>query len=173
MQRCASDSATGDVMKTLNQLICDYTRHLQRGEIQLAYKGVLDFVGKLRADFIRKYPHYDTGGVYQGYMDMSYFSITTKVLRDKGLKIAVVYLHEKGQFEAWLSARNRDIARGYRSVFSEKMPLGIALFHDENNPDAITECLLASAPNFDDQAALIDLIERGTERFIAAVSDLL
>lgn len=58
-------------MKTLNQLINDYTCHLKQGEIQVAYKGILEFIGKLRADFIKKYPHYDTGSIYQGYMDMS------------------------------------------------------------------------------------------------------
>lgn len=31
-------------MKTLNQLISDYTCHLQQGEIQLAYKGILEFI---------------------------------------------------------------------------------------------------------------------------------
>lgn len=42
-------------MKTLNQLIDDYTCHLQQGEIQLAYKGILEFIGKLRADFVKGY----------------------------------------------------------------------------------------------------------------------
>ena len=46
-------------MKTLNELISDYTYHLQQGEIQLAYKGILEFIGKLRTDFIKKYPHYE------------------------------------------------------------------------------------------------------------------
>ena len=96
-------------MKTLNQLINDYTCHLQQGEIQLAYKGILEFSGKLRAYFIKKYPHWDTSSIYQGYMDISYFSLSTKPLKDKGLKIAIVYLHEKGDFEVWLSARKRNI----------------------------------------------------------------
>lgn len=43
-------------MKTLNHLIRDYTTLLQHGEIQLAYKGILDFMGKLRADFQKKLP---------------------------------------------------------------------------------------------------------------------
>ena len=43
-------------MKTLNQLINDYSRHLQEDNIQIAYKGILDFIGSLRSDFINKYP---------------------------------------------------------------------------------------------------------------------
>ena len=103
-------------MKTLNELIEEYTHHLQQGEIQIAYKGILEFLGKLRAEFIKKYPHYDVSSIYQGYMDMSYFSLNTKSLKDKGLKIAIVYLHDKGDFEVWLSARNRDIAKSYVSL---------------------------------------------------------
>lgn len=48
-------------MKTLNQIICDYTCYLQQGEIQLVYRGILEFLGKLRVDFIQKYPHYTVG----------------------------------------------------------------------------------------------------------------
>ena len=160
-------------MKTLNQLIGDYTCHLQQGEIQLAYKGILEFIGKLRADFVKKYPHYDTSSIYQGYMDMSYFSLSTKRLKDKGLKFAIVYLHEKGQFEVWLSARNRDISKQYEPVFSGKSFDGITTFHDENNQDAIIEYTLIAAPNFEDQDMLTDIIGEGVEEFITAVSNLL
>jgi hypothetical protein len=153
-------------MKSLNQLINNYTCHLQQGEIQLAYKGILEFIGKLRADFIKRHPHYDTSSIYQGYMDMSYFSLTTKQLKDKGLKIAIVYLHEKGCFEVWLSARNREISKLYESVFWDKTFEEITVFHDETNQDAIIECILVSAPNFEDQKSLIDIIEQGVEKFV-------
>ena len=145
-------------MKTLNELIEGYTNHLKQGEIQTAYKGILEFLGKLRAAFIKHYPDYDVSSIYQGYMDMSYFSLSTKSLKDKGLKIAIVYLHEKGAFEVWLSARNREISKGYDSVFRGKMGDGINIFHDENNQDAIIECTLTSSPDFEEQELLQDMI---------------
>lgn len=160
-------------MKSLNQHISDYTCHLQQGGIQLAYKGILEFIGKLRADFIKKYPQYDASGIYQGYMDMSYFSLSTQQFREKGIKIAIVYLHEKETFEVWLSARNREISNRYNSVFCAKNFNGITVFHDENNPDAIVESTLASSPNFEEQALLAETIEQGVEQFMKAVSDLL
>jgi len=88
------------------------------GNCVYAYKGILEFLGKLRAEFVKEHPHYDVVSIYQGYMDMSYFSLSTKSLKDKGLKIAIVYLHEKGNFEVWLSARNRDIAKSYVSYLT-------------------------------------------------------
>ena len=160
-------------MKTLNQLISDYTYCLQQGEVQAAYKGIMEFIGKLRADFIKEYPDYDTGSVYQGYMDMSYFSLNTKLLKDKGLKIAVVYLHEKGNFEVWLSARNREILKRHETVVNSILSDHITMFHDHHNPDAIIECTLISTPNFEDQASVINTIEQGVEEFIAAIASRL
>ena len=83
-------------MNNLNQLIANYTQALNQGEIQIAYKGIMEFMGKLRAELIKKYPEYQVSGIYQGYMDMSYFSMASDSLKDKGLKIAIVYLHETG-----------------------------------------------------------------------------
>ena len=156
-------------MKTLNQFISDYKRQLQQGELQIAYKGILELMGKLRAEFVRKYPHYDVSSIYQGYMDMSYFSLSTKSLRDKGLKIAIVYLHEKGDFEVWLSARNRDLAKSYASVIKDIFSKDPNVFHDENNPDAIVEYSLVKMPDFDDPSLLIDMIDRGVDTFTAAI----
>jgi len=158
-------------MKSLNELIEEYTQYLQQGEMQIAYKGILEFLGKLRAEFIKKHPDYDVSSVYQGYMDMSYFSLSTKSLKDKGLKIAIVYLHEKGGFEVWLSARNRDIAKNYVSLLNSNISGDIKVFHDMNNPDAIIECILALTPNFEDQSSLIDTIDQGVEKFAATITD--
>ena len=82
-------------MKTLNQLISEYTSHLQQGDLQAAYKGILNYLGILRSEFVRKYPDYEIGSIYQGYMDMSYFSLNTKQLKEKGLKIAIVLLTQE------------------------------------------------------------------------------
>ncbi len=160
-------------MKSLNKLISDYTKLLQSGELQLAYKGILDFMGKLRADFIKKYQQYDVSGIYQGYMDMSYFALSTSALKEKGLKIAIVYLHDKGTFEVWLSARNRDISKSLEPLFKGIVSDGLKFFHDETNLDAVIECTLSSAPDFDNQTELIMEIEAGVERFVGAVQVVL
>ena len=157
-------------MKTLNDLIESYTHHLQQGELQVAYKGIIEFLGKLRSEFIKKYPHYDVSSIYQGYMDMSYFSLSTKSLKDKGLKIAVVYLHDKGDFEVWLSARNRDIAKSYASLLNSNLSDDGSIFHDDNNPDAIIESILTPTPDFEDQSSLVDIIDLGVEKFVTTIS---
>jgi hypothetical protein len=149
-------------MKTLNQLVAAYTHCLQQGEIQPAYKGILGFIGKLRADIIKKYPE------YAGYMDMTYFPVITALLRAYRLKVAVVYLHEKNTFEAWLSAQNRTVSRTLSSLGTLR-DASCTLFHDETNPDAILECTLSLTPNFDEPALLANDILQGVERFLAVI----
>lgn len=161
------------MLKNLNQLVHEYTSQLQHGELQAAYKGILQFIGKLRAELIKKHQDYNISGIYQGYLDMTYFSLTTETLKNKGLKIAIVYLHEKGAFEVWLSARNREIAKEYESLINSNISDDMKVFHDDANQDAIIECILTSAPDFEDPDTLTDLIDEGVKEFLAAVSSRL
>lgn len=153
-------------MKTLNGLIGDYTRALQVGEIQIAYRGILAFLGKLRTAFLRSHPDWDAGSLYQGYLDMSYFSVSTEELKTHGLKVAVVYLHEQDRFEVWLSARNREVGRYYSAGLSHETAGMAGHFHDPHNPDAIIEVILAENPDFDEELLLQDSLLQGVEAFI-------
>lgn len=156
-------------MKYLNQLINDYTALLQNGELQAAYKGIMDYMNGLRNHFC----DFETvGGIYQGYMDMTYFSLNTQELKGRGLKIAVVYLHDKKTFEVWLSARNREISNKYRKLIHSSK-LHQPLFHDKENADAIIEYTLNSTPNFDNQAALTEEIIKGTREFAELITGLI
>ena len=157
-------------MKTLSQLVADYTVCLQQKDLQLAYKGILEFMAKLRADFIKRYPQYDAGSMYPGYLDMSYFSLSTQSLKDKGLKLAVVYLHQSGHFEVWLSAKNQAILKKYQPAVARILADTPALFHDPGNQDAVMEFTLTSAPSFDAPAALMSTIEQGVETFVTTIT---
>ncbi len=160
-------------MKTLNQVIQEYTRLVQSGEIQTAYREIQAFMRKLRADFIKKYPESYIGSVYQGNMDLTFFSLHTELLKEKGLKISVVYLHKRGCFEVWLSARNRDIAKNYDPALFSDMTDEFSVLHNAENPDAIIESALTSEPDFDKQDVLVERIHQGVEVFVAAVSSRL
>lgn len=161
-------------MKTLNELIDNYTYQVKQGDIQVAYKGILDYMGKLQRSFANNYEEYEvSSNLYEGYMDMSFVSLSTEILKEKGLKIVIVYLHEKGAFEVWLSGRNRKIIRSYRCIFNSVGFDDTAIFHDYDNEDAIIEYTLTAKPDFDNQNLLTEVIEKGTKRFIVAVTKLL
>jgi len=76
-------------MEDLNKLK-KYTIIVQIENLLFTYKAILDFIGKLKAYFIKNYSNYDISNIYQGYLDRSYFSITTKQLKDKELKLSLV-----------------------------------------------------------------------------------
>ena len=161
-------------MKTLNQQIDSYTGLVQQGDVRAAYKGIMEFMGQLRAAFTATDSDITVGGsLYQGYLDMTYFSLNTNLLRERGLKVAVVYLHDKKAFEAWLSARNRTILARYRPIFDDMILDEIEVFHDETNEDAVLESLLTDAPDFDRQDKLMAELISGTEKFTAAVQKII
>jgi len=61
-------------MASLQEAIREYHRQLERGIIQHAYRGLMNYFGKLRAHFKNKNPKYGvSGGICYGYMDMTYF----------------------------------------------------------------------------------------------------
>lgn len=149
-------------MKLLNELIRTYTSTIKQGDVPLAYRSILEFMGRLRSRFMKS--GYEVSGLYPGYMDMSYIAVNTSHLKEHGLKIAVVYLHATGHFEVWLSARNRVLTEQYATTFQ-----ALSGFHDNQNRDAIIERTLTSAPNFDEPEQLAELIEREVEQFIQDV----
>lgn len=149
-------------MKSLNELIRAYTSTVKQGDVPLAYRSILEFMGRLRSRFTKS--GYEVSGLYPGYMDMSYLAVNTSHLKEHGLKIAVVYLHVTGRFEIWLSARNRVLTEQYATTFQ-----ALSGFHDNQNRDAIIERTLTSAPNFDEPEQLAELIEREVEQFIQDV----
>lgn len=149
-------------MKSLNELIQAYSLTVQQSDLPLAYRDILEFLGRLRSRFTKN--GYEVSGLYPGYMDMSSIAVNTSRLKEQGLKIAVVYIHATGHFEVWLSARNRVLTEQYATTFQ-----ALSGFHDDQNRDAIIERTLTSAPNFDEPEQLAELIEREVERFIQDV----
>ncbi len=153
-------------LKPLTELIQAYTSTVKQGDMPLAYRGILEFLGHLRSRFMKS--GYEVSGLYPGYMDMSYVSVNTSSLKERGLKIAVVYLHGTGCFEVWLSARNRTLSEQYATTFQT-----VQGFHNDENLDAILERALTSSPDFDEPEQLAELIEREVERFIQDVETIL
>lgn len=157
-------------MPTLNGHMGEYKKQLDKGRIQLAYRGLLEYILGLRLYFKEKYPDYFvSGSLYLGYMDMTYFSFTHPLLKQKGLKIAIVFLHEQLRFEVWLAAVNKQVQSQYREFFREKVWDKDPLTDPGKGVDAIFEHILVSNPDFDDLPALSAQIEKETHTFIHEV----
>lgn len=44
--------------------------------------------------YFKKYPDYFVSGLNYGYMDMTYFSFLPGSLKNRKLKVAIVFIHE-------------------------------------------------------------------------------
>lgn len=100
--------------KTLNEVIKEYKVQLEIGVIQKAYRGLMEYIMSLRNHFTNNYPdNFVVGHVYVGYMDITYFPFTPESLKNRKLKIAVVFNHTACRFEVWLSGQNKQVQEKY------------------------------------------------------------
>ena len=154
-------------MASLQESVQEYKKQLKKGVIQQAYRGLMDFMGSLRARFAKKFPDYSvSGSLYFGYMDMTYFSVISPALKEHGLKIAVVFLHGECRFEAWLSGVNRGVQARYWQFIKESGWDQYPLVPDPKGVDAILTHVLAENPDFSDLNALAGEIEKRTLAFL-------
>jgi hypothetical protein len=161
-------------MESLQECINEYRIQVKKGAIQKAYKGLMDYIMGLRTHFNHKFPDYSvSGSVYIGYMDMTYFSIVPKPFKERGLKIAIVFLHEAFRFEVWLSGYNKQVQTKYWKYFKENGWDKYHLVPSTKGADSILEFVLVDNPDFGDVEPLTKKIEGGTLRFINDVESFL
>lgn len=160
-------------MDTLAKQIQEYRSQLSKGIIQKAYKGIMTFMSGLKTYLEHNHPDYFTSALYFGYMDMTYFAFTPAVLRDKKLKIAVVYLHEGGQFEAWLGGNNRKIQAEYIERLRHTKLGKYQLSQVHPGVDSIIESILVDQPDFDHPEKLQKQIEKKTIEFAIDIASML
>lgn len=159
-------------MEAFNEAMKEYKHQLEKGAIQTAYRGLMEYMGSLRVYFKTRYPDYSVpGSIYYGYMDMTYFSLVPESLKARGLKIAVVFLHEACRFEVWLSGYNRQIQAEHWEAIKVSGWDKYRLVQDPKGSDAILEHVLTSEPDFNDLPALTSLLENKTIRFIGDIEE--
>jgi hypothetical protein len=161
-------------MGSLHEYMNEYQKQLEKGSIQKAYKGLMEYIMGLRTDFNNKYPDYSVpGNIYTGYMDMTYFAVIPPLLKQRALKIAVVYLHEACRFEVWLSGYNKQTQAKYWKLIKESGWNKYHLVETTQGADSILEYVVVNRPDFRDLDSLTKSIEGGTAKFIADVESFL
>lgn len=161
-------------MESFNESMIEYRSQLEKGVISKAYKGLMEYMLELRTHFQNGHPDYSVpGGIYFGYMDMTYFSVLPQPLKDRKLKIAIVFLHEAFRFEVWLAAVNKQVQTQYWKRFKESGWEQYRLVSSPQGADSILESVLVDNPDFGDLKALTQQIEAGTQQFIADIEGFL
>lgn len=161
-------------MRNLKTNLEKYAKFLEETDIQVSYKELITFIKKLQRDFIFNFPQYEVAkGMYQGYLDLSFFAFTTKELKARQLKIEIVYLHKEMKFEAWLSGRNRNVMSTYNKKLNGFNLGEYLLAKDEKGMDSIIECTLIATPDFNNLEALEAEIELSTVKFVNDMNAIL
>lgn len=163
----------GKNLTSLQQNLTTYRAMLQKGIVQAAYLGLMQYLMALRTHFQNRYPELAVSGFYQGYMDMSYFACFPAALKERKLKIAVVFVYEAFRFEVWLSGANKQVMAEYWQQIRQSDWNKYTLVADPQKADSILECVLIADPDFGDLDALTGQIEKGTLQFIRDIEEFL
>jgi len=161
-------------MEAFHEHMTEYKKQIEKGDIIEAYRGLIEYIMSLRTHFQKKYPDFFvSGSIYQGYMDMTYFSFFPESLKRNKLKIGIVFNYESFRFEVWLFGYNKKVQEKYWKLIKEsgwdkyRIPPTLKGF------DSILEYDLADNPDFSNLDALTKQIESGTLRFIKDVENYL
>ena len=160
-------------MTDFHHALTVYREQLAQGEIQVAYRGLMDYLLGLRGHFDKAHPELAASSMYLGYMDMSYFALFPPALKARKLKVAIVFLHEAFRFEGWLSAANKTVQARCLRLIRESGWERYRLVPTAQGYDSIVECTLADEPDFRDPAALTRRIERAALDFIGELEGFL
>ena len=160
-------------MESFHEYVNEYKKQLEKGAIKEAYRGLMEYIMGLRTYFKNKYPDYLVSSIYYGYMDMTYFSFFPKSLKQRNLKIAIVFIHDTCRFEVWLAGYNKQVQTKYWRLFKERDWNKYHLVSTTQGADSILEYVLADDPKFSDLDALTKQIEKGTLKFVKDVEGFL
>jgi hypothetical protein len=161
-------------LESFHEYVNEYKKQLEKGAIQKAYKGLMEYIMDLRTYFKNKYPDYFvSSSIYYGYMDMTYFSFFPESLKQRKLKIGIVFIHEAFRFEVWLFGYNKQVQSKYWKSFKESGWNKYHIVSTTKGVDSIVEYILADNPDFSDLDALTKQIDSATLIFIKDVEDFL
>ena len=161
-------------MRSLQDDMLEFKQQLQKGSIQKAYQGIMAFMMGLKNHFAAAYPDYAApGGLYFGYMDMTYFSILPKALKERELKIAIVFVYDSFRFEVWLSGKNKQVLAKYWQLFRQNQWDKYNLNEPGKGIDYIVTNVLVADPDFGELDALTQQVEQGTMQFIQDIEGFL
>jgi hypothetical protein len=153
-------------MHSIQEDVEELKRQLEKGSIQKAYRALLTYMMELRTCFVNKYGDSAVSGLYQGYMDMTYFALFPSSLKQLDLKIAIVFNYAAFKFEAWLAARNRKVQRQYWELFKDSHWDEYRVVAPAAGIDSILEYDLAKDFEISHPDVLTSRIETATSTFI-------
>ncbi len=149
-------------------LLSEYKKLLRTTNLREGYQEFIKLFHYIRAALEKSMPEYKfQGNIVENGMDYSYFSFTNDRLKEKGLKIAVIFVHKEFQFEVWLSGFNRKWQSKYYDLLKGRN-IPFELTDDPTRKDYILRVTLERSVDISDG----DLLTRGNKEYLKRIADV-
>lgn len=144
-------------------LLAEYEKLLRTTNLIAGYQEFIRLFRSLRITLEKSMPAYKfQGNITENTLDYSYFLLTNEMLKEKGLKITVVFVHRAFRFEVWLSGYNRKHqCRYYDLLKGRKLPF--ALTDDPEKTDYILRLPVEDALCLSRGALQPEVVKRAVE----------
>ena len=153
-------------------LLSEYKKLLQTTNLRKGYQEFIKLFRYIRAALEKSMPEYKfQGNIVENGMDYSYFLFTNKNLKEKGLKMAVVFVHSNFQFEVWLSGYNRNYQSKYYDWLKGKN-IPFELTDNPTRKDYILRVALEESVDLSDGNLLIKEIKSISNKLLMFVETL-
>jgi hypothetical protein len=161
-------------MKQFYKYLDEYRKQLKKQDIKKAYKGLMEYINNLRLYLKKKYPDYFlSSNIQTGFMDYTYFYFHPKSLKNRNLKVMILFIHETFTFKALLAGYNKNIQKKYWKLFTEGDWNKYHIASTLKNIEYILDYNLVEDPDFSDLDVLTNQIEKGILRFIEDIENFL
>ncbi len=104
-------------------------------------------------------------------MDFAYFQLVSSELKEKGLKVQIVFVHKEYQFEGWVSGFNRKIQCNYYNYLKDKNIEYII----NNNPDRVDYIMkspLAKDIDISNSDALVEQLKLKVNQIVTFANNI-
>lgn len=153
-------------------LLSEYKELLQTTNLRESYQEFIKLFRYIRVALEKSMPEYKfQGNIVENGMDYSYFLFTNKNLKEKGLKMAVVFSHSNFQFEVWLSGYNRNYQSRYYDLLKGKN-IPFELTDNPTRKDYILRVKLEESVDLSDESLLIKEIKSISNKLLMFVETL-
>lgn len=153
------------------QSIQEYKKLIQTTNLQKGYQEQTKLFQSLRTYLQKEFKEYTfAGDIVENNMDYAYFHFTNNELKDKGLKIVIVFVYKKFEYQIWLSGYNRKVQNKYFEKL-KKINHKYTITSDANKTDFILKYTLTS--HYKNQNDLFYKINKKTQNFINNISKLI
>lgn len=153
-------------------LLVEYKRIMDNTMIRSCYQQVISLIKTIASVLEERLPAYRfMKRIVENQMDVTYFQLTNERLKDRGLKIQVVFVHETCEFEVWMSGYNRNIQCAYAKVLAhQEHPFLVST--DPVRDDYIVKTVIKNKMTDADAESIVSEMQRKIEQLNEYFLDL-